>query len=179
MAKGNDKTRCVTCGKEKAAFKCRGCLQDFCYNHTIDHHEELRRQLEEIEVDRDLFQQALTEQTVNPQKHPLILQIDKWERDSINKIRQSAAEARETLLQYPNGHMKHIEVKLNRLTDQLRQSREEDDFFETDLCRWKEELTRLAEELAKPLNINLRHHTIPLVTKIFVDVLPSEYSYRT
>jgi hypothetical protein len=38
-------------------------------------------------------------------------------------------------------NLRQMEVRLNKLTDQLRQSREENEFFETDLNQWEEELT--------------------------------------
>ena len=170
MATATGKSRCITCGKEKAILKCGGCSQDFCYNHFGDHRQELYKQLEEVEVNRDLFRQILTEQTAKPQKHPLIQQIDKWERDSIKKIRQTAEEARQILLQHTTGHIKQIEIKLNKLTNQLKQSREENDFFETDLRQWNEQLTQLTNELNKPSNIALRQDSKPFVTKLYVDI---------
>jgi hypothetical protein len=170
MATATGRSRCATCGKEKAILKCGGCTQDFCYDHFGDHRQQLKVQLEEVEVNRDLFRQSLTEQTAAPQTHPLIQQIDQWERDSINKIRQTAQEARQLLLQHTNRHVKQVEVKLNKLTDQLRQGREENDFVETDLRHWNEELIQLTDELKKPSNINLRHDSKPFVTKLYVEI---------
>ncbi len=72
----------LTCGKEKATFKCGECLQDFCYNHSTEHRNELSKQFDEIETIRELLRQHLLKQT-----HVLIQQIDQWERDSIMKIR--------------------------------------------------------------------------------------------
>jgi hypothetical protein len=94
MSTADSKTLCTTCGKAKTIFKCGGCQQDFCYNHSTDHRQELSQQLDSIEVSRDLFRQRLTEQTHKPQH------IDKWERDSIEKIRRVAEEARQELLKY-------------------------------------------------------------------------------
>ena len=51
----------------------------------------------------------------------------------------------------------------------MRQSREENDFIETDLQRWKQELTQLTNQLAKPSNITIRQDSAPLVTQISVD----------
>ena len=79
------------------------------------------------------FDKHLTEQIMITQKHPLIQQIDKWEHDSIEKIRQTAEEARQLLLQHTTEHIQQLKIKLNKLTDQLRESRQENDFFETDL----------------------------------------------
>jgi ABC-type transporter Mla subunit MlaD len=133
MATAAGRSRCVTCDKDKATLRCGGCLQEFCYKHIADHRQELNKQLDEVEVNRDLFRQTLTEQTTDPQKNTLIQQINEWERDSITKIRQTAEEARETLLKHTTGHIRKVEIDLNKLTEQLRQNREEDDFFETDL----------------------------------------------
>lgn len=176
MANAIGRTRCATCGKEKATLKCGGCSQDFCFDHVADHRQELSKQLDDVEVSRDLFRQKLTEQTANSQKHTLIKQVDEWEHDSVIKIRQTAEEARQILLQHTTTHIKQVEVKLNKLTNQLRQQREENDFFETDLYRWKEELMRLAEELDKPSNIRLRYDPTPFITKISVDVSDGKYA---
>jgi uncharacterized FlaG/YvyC family protein len=171
MATAVGRSRCATCGKENAILKCGGCTLDFCYNHFGDHRQELNIQLEEVEVNRDLFRQTLSEQTAEPEQHLLIKQIDQWECDSIEKIRQAAQEARQMLLQNATTRdIKHIEVKLNELTNQIRQGREENDFVETDLRHWNEQLTELTKELNKPSNISLRHDSKPFVTKLYVEI---------
>jgi hypothetical protein len=170
MATSTGRTRCVTCGKERATSKCAGCLQDFCFNHLVEHRQLLAKQLDEIEVNRDVFRQTLTEQINEPQKHSLVKQIYEWERDSINKVRQTAREAKEVLVKHTAKHITQLEDKLNELTNQLRQSREENDIIETDLDRWKDELTQLTEQLIKPPNITIRHDSTPLVAKIYLDI---------
>ena len=171
MATLTGRNHCVICGKEKATLRCGGCLQEFCVNHSTDHRQELSKQLDEVEVSRDLFQQTLiTEQTTNSHKHALIEQINDWERDSIKKIQQTAEEERQKLFKYLTEHIKQIKVDLNKLTDRLRQSREENDFYETDLRQWNEELTRLTKELAKPSNIKLDKNPTSLINKISVDM---------
>lgn len=175
MTTATGRIPCVTCGKERSTFKCGGCSREFCFNHLTEHKQELNKQLDNIEVNRDLFRQALTENTSKPQKNALIQQIDEWERNSIKTIQKTADEARQAVLEYTTGHSRELETKLNKLTDQLRQSREENDFFEIDLHRWNDELSRLTEELAKPSNINLRHESTSLVTKISIDVISRKY----
>jgi len=56
------------------------------------------------------------------------------------------------------------------LTDQLRQSREEDDIIETDLQNWKEKFTELTEKLNNPSHITIQQNTIPLINKLGVDL---------
>ena len=63
-----------------------------------------------------------------------------------------------------------LEDKLNKLTDELRKSRQENDFFEPNLDQWKEELVRLKNELNEPSNVAIRHNSTPLITKIQVDI---------
>ena len=174
MATALDKNRCVTCGKEKALMKCGGCSQDFCFNHMTDHRQELNERLDEVEVNRDLFRQTLTEQTTDPQKHALIQEINDWERDQIKLIRETAEEARQTLVENTIGNITQIEIDLNKLNAELRQSREENDFYETDLRHWNEELTRLTKELVQPSNIHLRQDTKPFISKISVDQISSK-----
>jgi hypothetical protein len=169
------RTHCVKCGKEKATLQCRGCLQDFCFNDFGNHRQELSQELDEVEVSRDLFRQTLSDQTTHPQKHSLIQQVNKWEHNSIKKIQKTAEEARQLLIKHTNENIVHIETRLNKLTDQLRQSRQENDFFETDLNHWKEDLKRLTKEILKPPNITLRRDSTPLVTRIYVEASSSKY----
>jgi hypothetical protein len=170
MAMTTSRTRCVTCEKEKSTLRCEGCQQTFCYNHVIDHRQALSKQLDEVEVSRDLFWQTLSEQTVEPQKHPLIQQVDEWEAESINKIRQTAEGVRKLLRSDAARHSARIILKLNKFTEQLRESRQENDFVETDLNDWKKQLTELQEEFNKPSNVTIRHDSTTLVTKILADV---------
>jgi hypothetical protein len=176
-APATSRNLCDTCGKAKGISKCEGCSKIFCYNHFGDHRQELNQQLDEVEVSRDLFRQTLTEQTAKPQKHALIQEINDWERDSINKIRQTAEEARKMLPEHTTRHINEIEGKLNKLTDQLRRGRQENDFIETDLGHWKEQLTQLTKELSKPSNITLKQDLKPFVTKIYVDVSTGKHIF--
>lgn len=90
------KTHCTSndC-KNVGIFKCEGCLQILCRQHANDHRDFLNHQLDEIVLEHDLVQQM-----VNEQKHeelpynPLFEQIDRWEREAIMKIHQTASEVR-------------------------------------------------------------------------------------
>ena len=161
---------CDVCGKTKGITKCEGCEKIFCYNHFGVHRQELNQQLDEIEANRDLFRKTLNEQTTDSQKHPILQQIDDWEFYSVRKVRKAAGEAREMVFEY----MKKIEVKLKKLSKQLSQSREENDFVETDLYEWKEKLTYLTDQFSKPSTITLQQDSQPLVTKISVDITSSQ-----
>ena len=80
------KTQCSTCEK-KTTFHCTGCSKNLCLNCLTKHVETLSTQLDEIEYGHDQFRQKLNDQKDDPNKHSLIQQINKWEKDSINKIK--------------------------------------------------------------------------------------------
>ena len=123
----------------KSTLRCGGCLEEYCFNHSLDHRQELNKQLDQIEIIPDLFQQTLNEQTTDPQKHRLLQQINEWEQDSLNKMRQTAEDAGKKLLEYTHQQIEEMENKVKELTKQFQQSREENDFYETDLRYWNEE----------------------------------------
>jgi hypothetical protein len=174
MATAIGKTCCTICSKEKATIKCGGCQEDFCYSHWELHRQELNRQLEEIEVNRDLFRQLLTQQTEQPDNHILIQQIDQWKQKSIRIIEQIAEETRKTVLKIINESIHQMEERLNKLTTQLRQSRKDDDVNEISLHQYQEELERLIKELTKPRNISIREDSTSFINKIHVDVPSSK-----
>jgi len=168
MSTASNRARCVKCEKEKATLKCSGCSEDFCYSHITDHRQELNQQLDEIEVNRDLFRQTFTEQKTNPKNHSLIKQINKWEEDSIEKIQKTAEHCRQLVIQHLTEHTNQIEINLAKLTDELKQTRQDNDFDEIDLRRLKQKLTELAEELEKPSNISIQQNSTSLVNKMCV-----------
>jgi hypothetical protein len=168
MATTTGKTRCAVCSKEKATIKCGGCFEDFCYKHWELHRQALDKQLDEIEVNHDVFRQSLTQHIEQPNNEILIEQIDKWELKSIKLIQQTAEEARQLLIKNTNENIRQIEIKLNKLTDQLRKSRDEDDFNEINLRQFQEELERLTKELIKPPNITIREDSTSFINKISV-----------
>ena len=166
MATAADKIQCVTCGKDKATSRCVGCMQDFCFPHLAEHRQQLNKQLDEIEVHRDLFQQTLNQQAAASQRHLFIQQVDQWEHESIQKIKQTAEEVRQLLSVHTDENIVPTKEKLDQLTQQLRRSREQDDIMEGDLQKWKEELQQITQQLNKPSNIAIQLTSIPLVNKI-------------
>jgi hypothetical protein len=166
MANTNLRAHCVKCGKQRVVAICAGCSEEFCYNHFADHHQELSKQFDEIEFNRNLFRQTLTEQTNDLKEHSLIKQINKWEEDSIINIQERAKECRQILSQHVTKHIDQIEVRFAKLTDQLREIREENDFNEIDLSQFNKTLNLLGEELDKQPNILIERDFGSFVNKI-------------
>jgi hypothetical protein len=125
--------------------------------------------LDEIEINRDLIRQSLAEQTKEPKNHPLLQQIDQWEAESIEKIKQAADKNRESIFRFTTKHNTKLETKLNELTNELKQSRQENNFIEAHLDHWSKELTKIQEELIKPSNIKINHDSTAFITKIHIE----------
>ncbi|CAF4135662.1 unnamed protein product [Rotaria sordida] len=170
MATGTSRTRCSRCDKERRGAKCDGCSRLYCYDCLPHHRQELSKELDEIETTRNVFRQILTEQTQDPKKHSLIKQINQWEEDSIKKIKQTAHECRQLLLQHTAEHITQIEVNLAKLTDKLKTTRQENDFNEIDLNEFKSKLAQLAKELDKPPNVSIKQEDTAIINRISVVV---------
>ncbi|CAF1320742.1 unnamed protein product [Adineta ricciae] len=177
MSSGLRKSHCVRCDKERATSKCTGCLQDFCYTHFIQHHQELNKQLEDVYSNYSLFRQALNFQISRTNNELLFRQIDQWEYDSIRLVQQTANECRQILSQHPSNDIHQIDMHLVRLTDQIEAMRHEDDFNEMDINQFKEKLEEskerlghLVEELDRSSVITVQHTSTPLINKILVTV---------
>ena len=175
MATGTGKARCVTCSKAKSAVRCEGCLQTFCYEHLPDHRQELSTELNKIEDQRDLIRHTLNEKTADSNKNSLMQQIDQWEQDSIENIQEAAKECEQKLLQHTTKYVNRLETDLAKLTNQIRQSRIENDFDEINLNDFKEKLLQLAKELEQPSSISIQQDATALVNKISVITSESKF----
>ena len=174
MAAAIGKTQCVSCGKEKIAYKCEGCSQTFCVNHLADHHRELGLRLDDVEHQRNVFRQKLTELTNDPQMQMLMQEIDQWEINSIALIQQTAEEARRILANHAAENIRKIEDKLVRLTEELKITRDENDFNELHINQFKEKLQELEEQLKKPSNISIRHDPSSFIGRISIAIAPGK-----
>jgi hypothetical protein len=96
-------------------------------------------------------------------------------KDSIRTIQQTANEFRQLVLQYSTEHIQPIEINLNKLTDDIRQIRNGNDFNEIDLQQLKQKLTKLIEEFDKPLNISIQRNSSQFINKISVVVSSGKY----
>ncbi len=122
-------------------FTCGNCSLDFSYNDFNNHRQELSKQLEELEVTSNNFQQIQTSKKTMPLlfKHTVM---------------------------YANG----IEIKLNKSIDQLRQSCQAKDSIELNLNQWNKKLTELIKELAQPSHITIQQDFIPSIHNVYVTI---------
>ncbi|CAF0849370.1 unnamed protein product [Adineta steineri] len=92
MASNREQKPCIGC--EKGVATCSGCEKHFCLPHFTEHRQKLDKRMDEVMHEHDQLLEALKPQgTV----HPLMSQIDTWEQASIQKIKDTAKQAREDL----------------------------------------------------------------------------------
>ena len=168
MATVSTKRICSVCNKSKISYNCQGCSKLFCLDHLSEHRKNLSRELEEIQNDHDQLRQDLNEQTTDPTKHSLIKQIDRWEIESINKIKQHAQLCREKLLKSSARLLHGIEEQLNNFAQQIKEIYQENEFTEVDLNDLKQKLQKLHEQLHRPRDISIRQQSTSFIHKISV-----------
>ncbi|CAF0824277.1 unnamed protein product [Adineta ricciae] len=175
MANRNKKPCCLNCGKERAISKCTGCSKDYCYYHLTVHRRELNRQLDHIERNRDIFKQNLNEQIRRYNQDYLMRQINQWEQESIKTIQKTANECREVLMHHRQQYYENIKGDLENFTEQVKEIREENDFNEVEVNKFKEKFKQIQQQLRQPMNLTLHRECIPLVHKISIIISSGQF----
>ena len=173
MATATSKSRCFICSKENATTKCSGCENEFCFNHLLEHRQELSKEFDYLENRRNNFQQTLTEQNPNPYDYSLLEEINQWEKNSIEKIQQTADDTRRMLTECINEKINEIEIEMNKLTEQLKNIRYENDFNEIDIIQFEQILDDLEDKFRRPLNFSVKKEESEFIERISLANLSS------
>jgi hypothetical protein len=120
MATATNKIKCFNCDDKEDIYECKGCLKTFCFDHLKDHRKPIDEDFNQIEHHFNLFRQKLNKQKDEPKKRPFISEIDQWEKESIQKIKQTAEQCRQRLIKYTNQCLLHLEENFNDLINQIK-----------------------------------------------------------
>jgi hypothetical protein len=156
--------QCVTCNKNGGILICDGCQKTFCGIHVIEHRQELAHQLDGIMQEHDLLQQEFTRLS---DEHVLLENIDKWEQESITKIKVAAKTARADLQQVVENSKEQFSKACYDIAANLRSSRQADDFSEHDLSRWMQQLKEIKVQITLPSSVQIIEDgcsVIPLIS---------------
>jgi hypothetical protein len=154
MASAIERKPCVKCDKGFGKNLCGGCQQWFCKIHYNEHQEELTKEMDDITQKHDELHSHLTIESIDSE-NPLLVRINKWEQQSIDRIRAVANEARTDLKQALDQFKKEIKTSLSQVVDQLIPSRESEDYTEIELKRWMYQLESLKQRLLNPTQVEL------------------------
>jgi hypothetical protein len=158
MASALVKKPCIKCNKGGGVTSCDGCQQSFCIKHIVEHRQDLAIQLDNVGQEHDLFRRDLTQETLI---HPLLIHIDEWEQESITKIQVAAETARADLRQLLDQNKNELRVSVDKMTNEMQSSREMDDYTETDLCKWTEQIKELRQLFETQLSIQIVENEDP------------------
>ncbi|CAF3469354.1 unnamed protein product [Rotaria sp. Silwood1] len=160
------KTSCVKCKKVKNTIKCSGCSQDFCFDHIVEHRNEINEQFDQCEDQFNEIKIKIEAQKIEPQNNELMKQIDIWEIESIEKIRQIANEIRYELSSYIIDFTLDLDLKMKQLTEELIQCRKENDFSDLEIQRFNEELKQLKDILNNSTDFIIEQDPTTFINKI-------------
>jgi hypothetical protein len=156
--------------KQAAVTNCEGCSKAFCIKHFTDHRRLLDEEMNIIITEHDHLKNTLNQHMVKPAIHPLIDDIDNWGKESIVKIQQRTKELRQELFQSITVHQDDLSKKLQQLSEKLKESRENDDFIETELQHWKKTLYDFKTDLTLPSAISIiRCDNVSFVQNIVIN----------
>ncbi len=157
-------------------FSCQGCRENFCLRHTTDHRNLLQKSMNDILDNYNLFQRNLKEQTIEQYQHILMKQIDQWEQQSINKIRQLAEKTRQQLVRTGREERDQLKEKLEELKQQIDIARQDGGFYENDLREWSDRLNKLQKFFIErqTLKIDEDRNSIPFISKISINVISNQ-----
>lgn len=178
MPTTSTKKTCCICARNKITYICEGCSHHFCLDHLAEHRKNLGEQLDQIENDHNELRQAISDQRKNPTASSSIEQINQWEMDSINKIKQIAAQYRQKLTNYSNRCVIGIEKRLSDLAQQLKEMHQENEFTEIDINHFKERLSILKGEFSRPVNVSIEQRSTCFINKISFPILLQEGNNR-
>ena len=168
MATSTSESTCFSCHKTREIYICKACSKQFCFDCLSKHRTNIQEQFDHLQNDHDQIRQQINELKTDPMKHSLIKQIEQWEIDSINKIKQHAQLYKTQFIRYSNSFLPKIEEKLIVLAQQMKNIHQEQAFNEVDLSHLKQKLQLLHEELNQPTNVSIKQQSTPFIDKISV-----------
>jgi hypothetical protein len=146
MASDTPKKSCATCRKSGDVFTCRGCRQAFCAKHVDEHRQKLSKQVENLAEEHELLRRDINREN---EAQLLISAVNTWEQESIAKISLTADKVRTDLRQWIDRNNIEVKIPFERITNELRACQQADDYTETDLKRWIQQLEEYRNKMEK------------------------------
>ncbi|CAF1047531.1 unnamed protein product [Adineta steineri] len=157
MAEAN---QCFTCRKPIGVMHCIGCDGYFCTKDFRGHRKILSTAMEQLVEERNKLQEKINKATKsNNSINPLIEEINVWEKITIEKVRQTAEQARQQANQLLNSKSMNNTNEFKSFSDKLADLKETENYVEHDLTKLKQtihqfnvDLTQLSQATIIELN---------------------------
>lgn len=165
---------------------CIGCDQYFCAKDFRGHREGIFGEMDKIVESRNQLQETINNSVqLGDQNSPVIAEIDNWEKTTIKKVQEVAAQAREQTIQLLNVNRVKIQTEFRSFSQELAALKESEDFVEHDLARLNKLISQFKTDIqqaAQPMNV--KFHTeqsdkINWETLIFVEEIRTNNNQPT
>jgi septal ring factor EnvC (AmiA/AmiB activator) len=105
-------------------------------------------EMDKIVEERNRLQDEITNGIQhNDQQNPLIEQIDKWQKNTIEKIKQVAAQARQQASELLNAKRVKINTEFKSFSQELAHLKESENYVEHDLTRLNQMISQFKQDL--------------------------------
>ena len=145
----SSKKSCAKCDKGVGTAMCYGCEQAFCTKHFVEHRQELSQLMDTVGLQHDVLCRDIMEH----KSHPLLLEINRWEQESIATIQKAAEVARADLQNLLDTTTNDLKESLKKLTEELLSSQESDDYTESNIKKWTAKLDEYRQLLDSPSTV--------------------------
>ncbi|CAF1591419.1 unnamed protein product, partial [Didymodactylos carnosus] len=145
MSNSSRTTICANCNSRQVTVDCHGCAQPFCDQCMAVHRDELSHQLDNIVNVRNELQQSLS--SSNGNEIAFFAKVDEWQRNVINKVLEIAENAKQNIREILVSKTTSYNQKLNQISNEVKQRRQNNDFTENDLHKLREQLGELNDNI--------------------------------
>lgn len=119
---------------------------------------------------RDRLKKDLQDLRVDSNQHTLIKEINQWEKNSIEKIQQTAQQCRDQWRTYCNGFLLSLENKFIQLDQQTNVVRQRNQFDQMGINQLKLKLEKLEGDLQQLTNVSIEQQSTALISRIYVPI---------
>ncbi|CAF0950343.1 unnamed protein product [Didymodactylos carnosus] len=147
-----DKIKCQsnTNCKKTGISVCNGCKNQYCAEHLVEHRHYLYEQLQDVLSEKELFGQEVQSPSLDEssakRQNGLFKEIDEWETEMIDAVKRTAKNGRKIIQKLANAEKHKVRENYDELSKEISERLEQDDYYEYDIERLKEEIETLKQK---------------------------------
>ncbi|CAF1509513.1 unnamed protein product [Rotaria sp. Silwood1] len=141
MATGNKSNLCSICNKPAGKYFCPKDFKEHKQQLLITFDNEIVRSHDE------LFDQIQKLEKSNYLSLTLFDQIEQWKKTTIKKVEKAAEKIHHQLIELLHKQRITIIKQLEPITQEIRDRREEENFFENDIDELKQKINEIKQKL--------------------------------
>lgn len=163
---------CIVCEikNEHVIYGCICCSQNYCIVHLDKHRKASKIQFDQFENETQILRKTFVDQIFQSKNQQIIEQINLWERNSIEKVKQYAEQNRKNVFRYINQHFRKVDYGLNKITTAIQLIQQGNYSNRINLDYLQNKLDQLKEKLHDCKNFSFREHkSTSIIKEISID----------